>query len=424
MKMFNILVFPCGSEIGLEIHRSLKYSAHINLFGASSIDDHGKFVYEKYIGGLPFIDSVEIIPRLKNLVNQYKLDAIYPAMDSVICKLKNHELKLGCKIISSNAETTEICLSKSSTYNLLKDIVKTPKVYQTTKEVENYPIFIKPDVGYGTRGTYKAMSLKEADFFLNQKDNKHILSEYLPGSEYTIDCFTNRKGQLLFVGPRKRNRVMNGISVNTSPANEQLTIFHDFTEAINKRLHLRGAWFFQVKMDKNGRLTLLEVASRLGGSSSLYRGLGVNFALLSVFDAFDIDVEIMTNKYEIEMDRALSNRYRTNLDYSSVYVDFDDCLVIRDRINSELIAFLYRALSNGTKIVLLTKHEGNLNAAMQKHRIAMLFDEVIQIRKDEQKYTFIKDKSGIFIDDSFAERKEIAARLGLPTFSPDMIELL
>ena len=42
----NILVFPCGSEIGLEIYNSVKYSTYFNLIGANSSDDHGKFVYE------------------------------------------------------------------------------------------------------------------------------------------------------------------------------------------------------------------------------------------------------------------------------------------------------------------------------------------------------------------------------------------
>ena len=44
----NILVFPCGSEIALEIYRSVNKSIHFNLIGASSVDDHGKFIYENY----------------------------------------------------------------------------------------------------------------------------------------------------------------------------------------------------------------------------------------------------------------------------------------------------------------------------------------------------------------------------------------
>jgi hypothetical protein len=52
MSKKKILVFPCGSEIGLEIYRAMRYSTHFTLAGASSVDDHGKFVYEEYYGGL------------------------------------------------------------------------------------------------------------------------------------------------------------------------------------------------------------------------------------------------------------------------------------------------------------------------------------------------------------------------------------
>ena len=44
----NILVFPCGSEIALELYRALVHSKHFNLIGASSVDDHGRFVYHNY----------------------------------------------------------------------------------------------------------------------------------------------------------------------------------------------------------------------------------------------------------------------------------------------------------------------------------------------------------------------------------------
>ena len=64
----NILVFPCGSEIALEVYRSVKNSTHFNLIGASSIDDHGKFVFENYVGGLPFITAPEFIPAIKKVV--------------------------------------------------------------------------------------------------------------------------------------------------------------------------------------------------------------------------------------------------------------------------------------------------------------------------------------------------------------------
>ena len=44
--MINVLVFPCGSEIGLEVHNALKYDKHINLVGLSSVSSHGRGIQE------------------------------------------------------------------------------------------------------------------------------------------------------------------------------------------------------------------------------------------------------------------------------------------------------------------------------------------------------------------------------------------
>ena len=47
-RPINVLVFPCGSEIGLEIHAALRHAKDIRLHGASSVDDHGEFAYRRY----------------------------------------------------------------------------------------------------------------------------------------------------------------------------------------------------------------------------------------------------------------------------------------------------------------------------------------------------------------------------------------
>ena len=104
-KKKNILVFPCGSEIALEVYRSVKNSTHFNLIGASSVNDHGKFVFENYVDGLPFITATNFIPSIKKIVADYSIDAIYPAMDAVIEILKKNEAEIGCKVIASEEET-------------------------------------------------------------------------------------------------------------------------------------------------------------------------------------------------------------------------------------------------------------------------------------------------------------------------------
>ena len=60
----NVLVFPCGSEVGFEIYRSVNLSTHFNLYGGSSVSDHGQFVYENYIDNIPFVTDPEFISKI------------------------------------------------------------------------------------------------------------------------------------------------------------------------------------------------------------------------------------------------------------------------------------------------------------------------------------------------------------------------
>ena len=82
--MKNVLVFPCGSEIGLEINRALKYSKHFKVFGASSVNDHGKFEFDNYADGVPNVSDDNFIDHINYLVKQYNIDFIFPAHDSVV----------------------------------------------------------------------------------------------------------------------------------------------------------------------------------------------------------------------------------------------------------------------------------------------------------------------------------------------------
>lgn len=420
---FNILVFPCGSEIGLEIHRSLKFSRHITLYGANSVDDHGRFVFENYDSGLPFFNEDGFIDELKALIKEHSIDAVYPAMDAVIAFLKDKEDELGCKVIAPSKEVTEICVSKIKTYNLLSESILVPKVYPSFEEVDQFPVFLKPDIGYGSRGVLKVSTIEEGQDHLSRYPTC-LISEYLPGKEYTVDCFTDRNGKLLYHGARERKRVMNGISVNTVPFEERKQEIAEIVETVNAKIPFSGAWFIQLKENSEGELALLEIAARLGGSSSLNRNLGVNFALLSVFNTFGLDVEVFTNGYAIELDRALDNKYKLSISYDTVYCDFDDCLIFGDKVNTQLLSFLYQCFNDRKKLILVTKHERDIHETLGQMRLNSIFDEIIHLKSGERKYPHMTNKNSIFIDDSHVERKEAFTNLGIPVFAPDNIECL
>jgi len=418
----KILVFPCGSEIGLEIHRSLQWCKNIALYGASSVkSNHGRCVYKNYVEGIPFVDGPEFLSKLNEIIKQGRIDFIYPAHDSVVLKLGENQDFLACDIIGSPVQTCQVCRSKLLTYQIFRSKLRVPQLYSVEDRCYDFPIFLKPDVGQGSKGVHIVNSLTELEFYLS-KDPTMLMLEYLPGREFTIDCFTDRHGELRFAGARERVRIQNGISVNTFPVEKEE--IQEFAEIINGTLRFRGGWFFQLKGTSNGEFALMEIAPRIAGSMGLYRNLGVNIPLLSVFDRLGMDVEIQHNSYFIEMDRALYSRFRTDLTYHHVYIDLDDTIIMNDKVNVMAVTFLYQCLNKGIKTHLLSRHLGDIHSVLRKHRLEGIFDTITQLNPTEEKVDFIKEPSSIFFDDSFSERQKVFQKLGISTFDVDAIESL
>ncbi|HBI33708.1 MAG TPA: carbamoylphosphate synthase large subunit short form [Candidatus Moranbacteria bacterium] len=419
--MKNVLVFPCGSEIGLEIGRSLEFSKDFNLYGASSVDDHGLFVYENYISKIPFVEDDNFIDAICEVVKKYKIDFIFPAHDSVVLNLSQNQERIGAIVVTSPFKTCKICRSKKDTYELFKNIIDTPIVFNIEDNLK-FPIFLKPNIGQGSKGTFKANNIEEVRFSI-RRDASLMLLEYLPGKEYTIDCFTNKEGVLLFAQGRERVRVSNGISVNSRLENNE--IFLEIANKINSTLVFRGVWFFQLKERADGKLVLLEISPRVAGTMSLSRVRGVNLPLLSLYDLMDVNVSILLNDFNIEIDRSLSAKYKMDISYKNVYIDFDDTLVLKNgNVNVSVIAFIYRCLNKNKSVFLITKHSGDIYKSLEYCKISKeLFAEIIHIENDEHKFGFIKPES-IFIDDSFSERNIVFKNLKIPVFDLDGMECL
>lgn len=424
MKELNILIFPGGSDVGVEIWKSLKDCKKINLFSANSaVSNHSPFIFKKHFT-VPSITDYKWIDAINNIVMVYNIDYIFPAHDDVILALSNNKEKINAKILISPEKTCLICRSKIKTYEFFKDIIPVPKIFKNIKEIKNFPIFIKPDLGQGSRDAYKIDDIYSLKTIIKSKNNM-LMMEYLPGKEFTIDCFSDRKKGLVFCKGRERVRTKAGAATHTKLVdNLTNSIFQEYAQIISNKLIFYGSWFFQVKQDIKYEYVLLEIAPRIAGTMSLNRNLGVNFPLLSIYEAEGIDIKIMGNNICLELDRSYINRYKHDLKYDKIYVDLDDTLIINNKVNVELIKFLYQCINNNYKIILLTKTENNLNLSLNKHKLNGLFDEIHVIDKNDCKSNYIDPKNSIFIDDSFNERIEVFNKLNIPTFDCSMIESL
>lgn len=420
----NIAIFPAASEIGLEINRALKYSIHLNVYGFSSMRDHTEYVYENYILDLPFIKDKNFIDELNKRIVEFDIDFIYPANDDVQLFLTENQDKINATILTSEKSTVEICRSKIKTYIYLKNENFIPKTFEAFDEVCKYPVFIKPDIGQGAKGAKIIRSKKELENILENTNEKMVISEYLPGEEYTIDCFTDFKRKLRVVKMRNRKRIRLGISVNSEILKLDEEVLK-IANIINSYFEFNGAWFFQLKIDNFGKYKLMEIAPRISGTMGISRNTGINYPLLTIFNQMKQEIKIIENNYEIEVDRAFINRYKLNLEYENVYLDLDDTLILKEKVNTFLMMFLYQCINKKKKIYLLTRHSKEVEKTLKKHKICEeIFEEIIHLKEEDKlKSNYIKENS-IFIDDSFRERYDVMNKKNMPVFDVSEVESL
>lgn len=424
--MKTIMIFPAGSEIGIEIYNALKYNKELKIVGGTSIADHSSCIYEKLVS-LPYIikcTKEEFVHALNRVIEEEKIDYIYPAHDMAQYLLMTYQQELNASIISSPMETISLCHDKMETYNIFNNEEFIPKIFHSVEQVKGYPVFVKPRIGHSSIGAKIIKNEKELKLEL-ESNNDIVVAEFLPGKEYTIDCFTADDGTLVAVQSRLRERIKAGISVRSTIVNRPTVEVEKIANTINSRIRHIGAWFFQVREDVKGKLKLLEIGPRIAGTMGLSRNRGINYPLLTLYQFMGIKAEIMLNSYNINVDRAFFGRYSIDIDYNTIYLDFDDTLIIDGKINCTLIMFIYQQKNEGKHIVLLSRHRKDIEKSLSEHRIdKKLFDNLIVLDENESKADYIKDKKAIFIDDSFRERLDVHKQTGIFTFDLDMVESL
>ncbi len=422
-KKIGVLIFPAGEINSIELHDALSICVNIRLFGASSVDRHGGFVFKNYISDIPSIRESNFLSTLNQIIDNNQIDVVIPTHDDVTLFLAEKQEFIKAKVLTADYETTLICRDKKMTYETFAGYPFCPVIYNN---LEHFPVFVKPRKG---QGSVNARLLLENTYIPENLDlESYVICEYLPGQEFTVDCFTDKNGNLQVVLPRSRLRIFGGVSVRGKI--EELTQeIENIAESINEKLNFLGLWYFQIRQGNDGKFKLLEISVRCAGTMCLSRTLGINLPLLSVYAAMGKETEILINNYSILVDRTLISRYQTNLQYHHVYIDLDDTILVDGKVHLQIICFLYQCVNSKKKITLVTRHkvehDDTATDALREHSIMPeLFDEIVELTFDTPKYTVIEPFGAIFIDNSFAERKIVHEKLGIPVFDIDAIEVL
>ena len=287
-------------------------STHV-IVADANLDSVGRWLSKDFVL-IPSAKNNEFIDSVLSVCQKKNIHVLLPLVSLELLPLSHRIFEFeraGTKVIISSASSLEIANNKSRLYEFLqkKNIavpefksVRNVKELSETANFLGYPektICFKPSISNGSRG-FRIINDKidELDILLNHKPGnvmislenainilsagefpELLVSEYLPGDEYSVDCLA-KNGKPVLVVPRSRKRIINGISVEGEFVKNEEIIRYCYQ--IIEELKLHGNIGIQVKQAVNGQFLILEINPRVQGTISAALGAGVNLPVLAI----------------------------------------------------------------------------------------------------------------------------------------------
>ncbi len=282
----------------------------------------GKFLNEDFVQ-IPKATEDGFISSLRSVCEKKNIQIILPLVTKELLPLATNKKMFetaGIKVLVSSREAIEIANDKATCYQYLaKKNIALP-AFGIANTVDEFiktafdlgypkmPICFKPSQSNGSRG-FRVVDDKvdEADQLFNQKPYNTfityanalrilsskpfpqlLLTEYLPGDEYSIDCLV-KKGKAKLIVPRIRKKMINGISVQGEFVNDADII--KYSTEIIEAIGLHGNIGIQVKKRNNGQPLLLEINPRVQGTIVAGLGAGINLPLLAIKQEIGLSIE-------------------------------------------------------------------------------------------------------------------------------------
>ncbi|WP_318489719.1 ATP-grasp domain-containing protein [Photobacterium leiognathi] len=279
----NILILSAGRRVELTqefMDEVKKISANAKVFctdlnpelsPACQIAD-GFFCVPRVISD-NYIDTIEKICLEKNI------GLVIPTIDTELELLSNVRERFSrqnIQVIISDSSFVSYCRDKRKTAQLFDSLnIEQPAILD--KQSLIFPCFCKPYDGSCSKGAIALFSEDELTPELIN-DPKNMFMELVPKtySEYTIDGYYSKDGQLKCLVPRKRLEVRGGeVSKGVTHHN---FVYDYLLERVSYLEGARGCITFQFFVnEQDNQIKGLEINPRFGGGYPLSYAAGANF---------------------------------------------------------------------------------------------------------------------------------------------------
>lgn len=288
----------------------------------------GKYLVEKF-HRFPPPEDPSYIETLTNVCASESVDLVIPQTTREIAVLSQYRDMLAERkipVMVANANAISIANNK---YEIIRFFEKygLPSIdFQLANNKEelvraaealgypDQPVVVKPPVSNGMRGfrvlcinawnmkrflaekpSGIEISLDELLSILSRGESwpELLVTEYLPGIEYSVDAFIGSHGCVAI--PRLRKAIRSGISFETIIENHK--IIKDYTIKAGQSMGLQYAYGFQFKLDKCGLPKVLECNPRVQGTMVASCFGGVNIIWLAVREAIGDPVKCIPDSF-------------------------------------------------------------------------------------------------------------------------------
>lgn len=241
---------------------------------------------------LPRGDDDTFVPALLREARERGVDLVIPTVDVElrgVSAASEDFAESGIRLLVEHTSTLDYCLDKWALVQACAATVRVPvtvildeNVTTATIESLGAPFIIKPRRGAGGRGF--AVIENEAMLAGHPRDGTHILQEFLPGDEFSIDVLGRPDGHIVAAVPRLRDKVDSGIAVAGRTVHDEALI--TFGRLVAEAIGVVGVVNVQVRRARDGSPALLEVNPRFPGTMALTMAAGIDMPNLAVDAVF------------------------------------------------------------------------------------------------------------------------------------------
>ncbi|MFX1504140.1 MAG: ATP-grasp domain-containing protein [Promethearchaeota archaeon] len=298
----NILITSIGANSAITAAKFFR-NKNVKIIGTDLLKEHeiaGSKFCDKFYTILKCSDQ-NFIPNIIEICKVEKVDLLIPMFDQELEVLSKQKNLLGdIKLLASPYNTIKNCNDKWQTYNFFKsNNIPTPKTYLSEiPEDIGENIIYKLREGIGTKGFI------DNGLVFKTVPKDYIAQEKIFGQEYTIDCFCDKNGILIFAVPRKRIEVKEGICYKGETVRND--IFLEDINKIIKNLKFYGPFNIQVFLTPDNKQYYIEINPRIGASSIITQAAGVDVGDLIIKLVNDIDIKPINNYNIVRMNRFFS----------------------------------------------------------------------------------------------------------------------